>query len=590
MVVAGRRWAGLPAAALLLFVVWAASVSATKLIWPGSDDTFITFIYARNLASGHGLVYNATEGKPTEGFSSTLHVLLLSLADKAGLDLLVASRGLAILAFVLIPVLIATGVAAACRVPLSLALAAALTLHLGYLFSPATSLHLNSGMETTLFMAVAAGLASWTLAEFRPPREPGKLRPVALVAGAAALSLTLIARPEGAFLAAGALAVLALGRGGGCRRPAFLRDRTLVAASALFVTFLALFLAWKQWYFGYLLPNPYYVKSSHAVMGSTRHFLPGLAHTTAFARACGPAAAGTAALLLLFRAVRVQWQLLAAVAAPGLITVALYARFIHEVAFGHRYEYPLLVYLQVALTAGAVLAFRGSARGNLLSAGLPALVVLARLGPLNFPDMDVLLWTRQTVDTTGSSVGIWPGKDLERTGLGPQASILTSAAGEIPFRSRFRAIDSIGLNTNALSGRTPLTVREAWEFIEARRPDVVLSALPPASPTGGFSGNDPVLNALAVRRALRGSGSELAKFRDKEKQREFVLNEMRHLRDHYQLGAAYPLGKRPPSWLLLYVRKDSPFRDRILATLRASARADHDSDLSPYFGNDPRRL
>lgn len=114
-----RLLAGLPVAALLIFLAWAAFATATKRSWPGGDDTFITLVSARNLADAHGSAYNAVGGEPTEGFSSSLHVLLLSLAHKAGLDLLVSSRGISILSFLLIPIPIALCVATACSYPFS---------------------------------------------------------------------------------------------------------------------------------------------------------------------------------------------------------------------------------------------------------------------------------------------------------------------------------------------------------------------------------------------------------------------------------------------------------------------------------------
>ncbi len=55
-----------------------------------SDDAFITLRYARNLAEGQGLVFNA--GERVEGFSSPLWTLLLAGFHLLGCDLLVTAR------------------------------------------------------------------------------------------------------------------------------------------------------------------------------------------------------------------------------------------------------------------------------------------------------------------------------------------------------------------------------------------------------------------------------------------------------------------------------------------------------------------
>src|SRR5262245_25291048 len=54
------------------------------------DDAWISFRYARNLLSGHGLVFNP--GEPVEGYSNLLWVLLSALGLAAGLDPLLWAR------------------------------------------------------------------------------------------------------------------------------------------------------------------------------------------------------------------------------------------------------------------------------------------------------------------------------------------------------------------------------------------------------------------------------------------------------------------------------------------------------------------
>src|SRR5262245_34549479 len=44
--------------------------------WFVTDDAYISFRYARNLAHGFGLRYNVTENPPVEGYSNFLWTLL----------------------------------------------------------------------------------------------------------------------------------------------------------------------------------------------------------------------------------------------------------------------------------------------------------------------------------------------------------------------------------------------------------------------------------------------------------------------------------------------------------------------------------
>ncbi len=63
------------------------TVSAMLLAWVvrwTQDDAFISLRYARNLADGHGLVYNP--GEHIEGYSNFLWTVLLSLPLRLGWD------------------------------------------------------------------------------------------------------------------------------------------------------------------------------------------------------------------------------------------------------------------------------------------------------------------------------------------------------------------------------------------------------------------------------------------------------------------------------------------------------------------------
>src|SRR5665213_2125636 len=63
------------------------------------DDTYITFRYAANLAHGFGIVWNVG-GAHTEGYTNFLLVLLLAPFSALGLDLVVVSQVIGVMAVV----------------------------------------------------------------------------------------------------------------------------------------------------------------------------------------------------------------------------------------------------------------------------------------------------------------------------------------------------------------------------------------------------------------------------------------------------------------------------------------------------------
>lgn len=76
------RWSYWFAAASAVAMVLSVAQRHDRLL---ADDAYITFRYARNLASGQGLVYNV--GEPVLGTSTPLFALLLAAGARLGLDL-----------------------------------------------------------------------------------------------------------------------------------------------------------------------------------------------------------------------------------------------------------------------------------------------------------------------------------------------------------------------------------------------------------------------------------------------------------------------------------------------------------------------
>lgn len=212
------------------------------------DDAGITFVYARNLAAGHGLV-SQPGLPPVEGFSNFLWMLAFVPAFLAGLfDPVIVPKlaSLALLAgsFVLLD---------RSLVPLTGSRAVSLaTLLLLAVCSPFV-IWTVSGLENPLYVFLLCLLFRLVVRERLRKREIGAF-PLAAGAVAAGLALT---RPDGILFAAlYPLLTVAGERGTGLRRPWGRAGRYAAAVALL----LGGFLLFRWSTFGDLYPNTFYAK------------------------------------------------------------------------------------------------------------------------------------------------------------------------------------------------------------------------------------------------------------------------------------------------------------------------------------------
>lgn len=587
-------WTPLALALLLLgFTAWLGACMSGSERENVADDAYITFHYARNLCEGHGLRFNPGDAAPTPGCSTELHLFASAAAIAAGFDPLVATRVLSLLSILGIGVLLGLCAARVSGASLGHGLLVGAAAAWLLLLLPETVLHLSSGMETLLFSLLHACVLAWVAGACAQARAPGVLR---LALGALAFAGLVACRPEGWILAvlyALALVVARVPRAG---LSASLRDcrATLILVACV----LAVYFGWRWSVFGSLLANPYYVKSSNAIFGSAGAWLPGLADTLRFVllRAL-PALFLVATLAQVLKLEARIWVPAAALLAPSLCVLLLYTRVIHEMSGGFRYEYPMLVPTLAAAVAGVVALSLRSRRvfGSVLATAV--VVVPALAAPVRPRVWDYAQHARSAAlgwlnprppDNAMARAGL----DLAQTGLAGKGTLLLSAAGQIPWYSRLRSIDWVGLNDTRLSGREALTIEQVWSYIGERNPDVVQTILPPAAQLEQGFEHDPNFLSDNVQTTLNGRGSGLFQHWDPARLREMFWSEMRWVREHCAFGACYKLGDAwgDDWWVFLYVRKDSPNREALLEVLRRSRRSDQQSDLGSVFPFDPRRL
>jgi len=216
-----------------------------------TDDAFISFRYALNLAHGHGIVWNI--GDPVEGYTNVGWIVALAGGIKLGVDPVKSAQVLGFLAsvgtFALLPFL-ATRLRPAGTTDwwlIVIGASAALALNTGF------SLWTFAGLETTAcaFLIVAGiGLHLW--------EEEDDGRPLwsSLVFVAAAML-----RPDMAVIWAVTAFFKALrlaSRGWRSRLPGFL------LWVALFAGLYGGYWLWRWSYYGYFFPNTYYLRNDHS--------------------------------------------------------------------------------------------------------------------------------------------------------------------------------------------------------------------------------------------------------------------------------------------------------------------------------------
>jgi hypothetical protein len=394
------------------------------------DDAYITFRYARNLAEGHGLVFN-TVGERVEGFSNLLWALLLALGLKLGVTPEVLSRalgfpaGLAVLFLVRDATRRVLGEDPASRW-LSLVPVAFLALNRSF------AAWTTGGLETRLH-ALLVVLAAWLLdREVRRGAGP----PISLVAIAALVLVRVDGFVQVVFLSVG---WLAWNRGRPGRRGWILMGTALAVLIGV-----SLF---RAAYYGDPVPNTVHAKVAGPAIAS------GLAYIVWAVRDYG--------LFLLLPLGLAGWKPREGGPFVTLALVTVMGQLAYLILVGgDHFEYRLL---DPVWPLCAVLAVVGGRRLFSRVRGPAARVAVASVAVLG------LLWNglpalagfedrklTTSVETEAflclvwSRVGDWFGEHAA-----PDEVIALRPVGVIPYRSRLPAFDMLGLNDRIVARRPP---------------------------------------------------------------------------------------------------------------------------------------
>lgn len=420
----------------------------------GLDDAYISFRYARNLVDWGELAFNPGEVR-VAGYSNPLHVLL-----SAGLYRLVGEDSL----YAAVAVISALAAGAAlwlvhARLSRQSGERIAAVAALAFATSPSIWLHTTSGLETGLVLSAQS--AAWILSRHMVRQTPPA--PASLAAYGISIAVLTALRIDG-FVLPAILAAYFLIQG----RPR-LALSTVLTVGAVFGSLVLFYYA----YYGDPLPNTVYAKTSGTLTERIVFALPILPDIAAregmwpaiFGMVLGP--------VIAFKAVRsslAQRSVLRFARALPLECVVLLGLFGYYLLVGGDVFYERFLLLAFPVGATCLIegmhTLRAPTRWQWVAFGAIALCPLAALAADNR-----FTWVDDKYDAW-----IVLGRFLGQRH--PGASMAIDAAGKIPYFSKLRSLDMLGLSDRHIAREPP---REGVNRVPGHNkfdPDYVLGTRP----------------------------------------------------------------------------------------------------------------
>lgn len=434
------------------------------------DDAFISYRYVSNFIQGHGLVFNS--GERVEGYTNFLWIILLSIFAKLGLDMIVISKILGITSGVVSLFLLY-------RISSSFF---SKEEWLFALFPPfllttvgAFAYWSISGLETAFFVMMILLSVYLYLGDSR-------LWAVSTVV------CTLI-RPEGVLI----FGILIL-------HESFFRKDSLRQSLfdlAGFVLLLLPFLIFKLFYYGDILPNPFYAKTGFSI----EYVKSGLEYFWLFLRHYGLWGVLYLLPILFYKSLASRGRLL-------VLLVYLYTLYViligGDVLKVHRFFLPVLSFLFLLLTLCAKTLYdRFKNHLKIKIAG--AIVLLSVSAIFFFLPRHWILDVREAEENLVDKMRLM-GEYLKKY-YGPDFSIAVTTIGSLAYYSgtEVRVIDMLGL-TNRYISRHPENLKgitATWKerkyntkYVLSLDPDFILFST-------GFKPSAPAERALFLNSKFR---------------------------------------------------------------------------------------
>lgn len=411
------------------------------------DDAYIIYRYAENLVAYGSFTWNVGE-KPVEGFTSFLWVILNASAIVVGADPIVFTKVISLAAALLIIWLLAYNSRTA---PLEVAAIATFAIAL----SPPAVLLTWQGLETAFLslLLLLSALFSIRVVTRANARQMVWWYLIAFIA--------ILTRPDSVAFTGGVglgiVLVLLIDKRRDAVRLFFMLGLIWLAAVAVYV-------AWRYRYFGYLFPNTFYVKAN-----PTSAF--GQLSTTGFAGHSGLLYTKTfftdvlfPYLVLFLAMIGLRPQVLkdrglqiAPILVGSVIFGAYLLRIIHIQGFLWRYIFPLFpVFL-----LGMVWLLSNQGRRLWLGHRFVSYVLI---GLFVVWSLQLKYVTSQEKAARTQHSRVQFGKHL----AGMSGTVFLEESGAVPYYSGWRSVDILGLNSEEIAHRGL-----SLQMLEELNPDLV---------------------------------------------------------------------------------------------------------------------
>jgi hypothetical protein len=512
-----------PVRPLDLLLLAGLLIFSASLAWPSlgnrgasSEDGAMLLRYSQNVAEGHGIVWNVGQS-PVEGATDFLYMLAVAgVASLTHENALIACRELLFFSWIAL-----TGVVFACtrwtlRAPTLLAFGVAL-----YICGAGEGPYLQTFFGAPFLMLLVA--ITWWIGV---ALIAGRLRPTLSVSLAfSVLALTVgLTRPEANVLSFLLLGTIVFLLGFHATR------RLILTFAAIFLLLGGAYFAWRWHYFGYLLPNPFYVK------GGGHLHLQGLERGISnVIRILWPAFPIAALALRNAKRRRLLLGLIIPIAGYTAIWILLSPENNHLM----RFQMPVLpvTLLFLPLLLENLFGELGlpwpqlssSAQRSLALAGcfyaVSCFLVFRGISP-------------GMVRTSGQDFATYLSRFQDRG-----YTMAVTEAGQFPYFSRWNAIDALGLNDAYIAHHG---LDEA--YLDRSQPELILYHLYVPPPGDG---------------SMMHADEQAITLRDVRAVRVLYQYAQRH---HYILAAAY--GAEPCNLNVFYVRPNTPDTQAIVNYLR----------------------
>lgn len=412
------------------------------------DDAFITFRYSDNLAHGRGLVWNVG-GAPTEGYTNLLYVILLAPFALIGLDLLLVSQLINCIAVILSAILIYK----ICR-GLTISLFEqerrwpSLLIALLFYATPLIWVNALSALETSAF----AFLLLLAVYLFQRALQYEEIDQNALDLSFYVCFLAALTRPEGGLL--GIIFIVLL-------LPSY--DIKSNARRSFLIYFLfpaTLYVVWKYFYFGALLPNSFLLKVESPQ--NSGKWIHGLQYERLFLTSTlAISMASLFALRYFARSRTIQAILLWC-----FLILAFY--LLPEPLMGFYDRYLISVEVFLFILAGVGLLSMLEHRGFFARTILTAFLVVFHLADTYYAPRAVEARSEHQEILNDRYKAI--AAELNEIPGHENMTLAFMDAGVIPYYSHLKVIDMVGLNNNEIARlHDPLRI---ISYLDSVKPDM----------------------------------------------------------------------------------------------------------------------